>query len=222
MRVREASEEANQDRGTGKGEGRVLFAGAGVDHRHGAHMVKADIAHGEGEGALAARSGGRAITDVEHLVELECTGGGDRAAGGVSVEGGGNVRCKAGPDVAEKGALQQPVGRCGVKGIRLPKVSVDLMGIQRSGDDGRHVAMVQPHGEEEATPEVHARATKKWIEVVPGLGGGMSEGGEDVFGDDGKARGGQVREGGLKRGRGAILGPWRGRDMTWRNGCGRE
>ena len=104
--VREASEEANQDRGIGKGEGRMLFAGAGVDHGHGAHMVEADIAHGKGKGSLAVRSGGRAITDMGHTVELECTGGGDGAVGVVSVEGGGDMRCKAGPDVAEKSALQ--------------------------------------------------------------------------------------------------------------------
>jgi len=79
LRVGKTSEEANQDFGNGKGERRVLRNGIRVDHRHGAHVVKADIAHGKGKGTLAVRSRVCAITDMEHLEELNCVGGGDGA-----------------------------------------------------------------------------------------------------------------------------------------------
>ena len=65
--------------------------------------------------------------------------------------------CKAGPDVAEENAIEDSVGGGGVKRVRLPEVTVYLVGIQRGGNDGCHVAVVEPHGEEEAAPEVHAR-----------------------------------------------------------------
>ena len=85
--VREASKEANQDLGIGKGERRVLHVDGRADQRHRAHVVKADIAHRKGKGSLAVRSRGGAITDMEHTEELNGVGGGDRAIEGMGMEG---------------------------------------------------------------------------------------------------------------------------------------